>query len=74
MAVYNVYGKVVGTKYLGEYEADSEDEAIEKALQEHVGSISLCHQCSSECEDAELDDATAELIPGRKRAKKARGA
>jgi hypothetical protein len=54
MPRYRVVGKVAGSKYLGEFEADSPDEAIEKALAEN-GMVCLCHQCSSECEDAEVD-------------------
>jgi hypothetical protein len=61
MAKYSVNAAVVGSKHLGVYEAKNEDEAIEKAMKEN-GSVGMCHQCSSECEDPEINDVTAELI------------
>lgn len=50
---YHVYAKVVGTKYIGDYEADSEEQAEEMAGKDAY--VSLCHQCSSECESPEID-------------------
>jgi hypothetical protein len=64
MPRYHVVGKVSGSKYLGEFEADSPGEAIEKAIAKN-GMVCLCHRCSAECEDAEVDvdpDTGAELI------------
>jgi hypothetical protein len=43
---YRVYGTFTGTKYLGEFDAESADEAIKSALDSDQNSISLCHQCS----------------------------
>lgn len=54
--------KVVGSKYLGEFEANSPEEAIEKALHSDKAWISLCCHCTSECEDPECIDAEADLI------------
>lgn len=59
---YLIYGKVVGTKYLGEVEADSEEEAIEKGWELDEACVCLCHQCSSECSDPEVDDIIAEEV------------
>ncbi|MEJ2293866.1 MAG: hypothetical protein P8Y23_03785 [Candidatus Lokiarchaeota archaeon] len=53
---YSVYAKVVGSKYLGEVEASSEKEAIEKGWGLDEACVCLCHQCSSECENPEVDD------------------
>jgi hypothetical protein len=58
MAKWSVYGRVIGSKYLGTYEADSKEEAEDKAM-EAKGSVSLCHHCSSECEDPEVDNVIA---------------
>lgn len=58
---WSVNASVVGSKHLGEFDADTEEEAIEMALNEN-GHISLCHQCDSECEDPQIDEVTAELI------------
>lgn len=64
MPLYRVHGTVVGGKYLGEFEADSPEEAVEKALDEN-GHVFLCHQCAGECENAEVEDAVAEEVePG----------
>mgnify|MGYP000081162469 CR=1 FL=1 len=56
--LYLVYATVTGSKYLGTYRASSKKEAIEKAQQ---NSVSLCHQCSRECQDPELSKFTAEI-------------
>lgn len=58
---YSIYAKVVGSKYIGEVEAESEDQAIEKAEEHPNAYISLCHQCSHHCEDAEIEEFTAEV-------------
>jgi hypothetical protein len=61
MPKFHVYATVKGTKYLGEFEAESEDDAIELAAASDKASVSLCHQCGPQCEDAQCDDFTAEL-------------
>ena len=48
---------VYGGKYLGEVEADTPEEALDK-LSGEAGTISLCHQCASECEDGTAEDIT----------------
>lgn len=59
---YSCSAIVVGTKYLGVFYAESEDEAIALALQSDKSNISLCYQCSVECEDAEIDEVFAEEV------------
>lgn len=61
---WRVFGAVVGTKYLGVWEASSKQEAIDKAMESDIASITLCHQCAQDCEDAEVnsDLSTAEEI------------
>lgn len=61
MPRYYVTASVRGSKYLGEYEAANEKEACRMAW-ERDGYVSLCHQCSSECEDPEVDDVVATEI------------
>lgn len=63
MPKFSVYGSVVGSKYLGDFEADTKEEAIEKASLSDAGTIFLCHQCSDECESPEIVEMTAELAP-----------
>jgi hypothetical protein len=57
---YQIYGKVIGNKYIGEVEADSEEEAIEKGWELDEACVCFCHQCSKECEDPEISDLIAE--------------
>jgi hypothetical protein len=59
--MWRVHGTVTGSKYLGEFEAETEEEAIEKALDSDAAYISLCHQCSGNCEDPTVESATAEI-------------
>lgn len=61
MAKYSVTGKVVGSKYLGEVEADSLEQAFEKAEKLDFY-VSLCHQCDDQCEDAEVTEWNVSLI------------
>lgn len=57
MKKYRVYANYVFSKVLGEYEAESEDEAIEKALDDAEPNLSLCCECSEQFEDmGELDE------------------
>lgn len=58
MPKFKAYGQVVGSKYLGEVEADTEEEAKRKAWS--LAHVSLCHQCSDECEDPEVEEIAVE--------------
>lgn len=64
---YHIYAKVVGSKYLGEVEANSEKEAIQKGWDLDEACVSLCHQCSSECEDAEIEEITVDELNEERR-------
>jgi hypothetical protein len=57
---WRVYGAVFGTKYLGVFEAQTKEEAIEKALKSGEAHVSLCHQCAGEMSDPEIQSADAE--------------
>jgi hypothetical protein len=41
---------------LGEFEANSKEEAIELALEKNGDTISLCHQCSRKISDVTIYD------------------
>lgn len=61
MAKYKVYGNYVFTKVLGEYEAESEEDAVKMALNEASVNgklqFSLCGGCAREfCDNGELDE------------------
>lgn len=65
MAKYRVYGNYIFSKVLGEYEADSEEEAIEMALEEAECDATLCCHCSKEFVDSGIldeDSCTFDLI------------
>jgi hypothetical protein len=62
MPKFAVHARIVGSKYLGEFEADNADEAIAKAEASGASYVSMCHQCSEECEDPECDKITADLV------------
>ena len=67
MAKYRVYGNYIFSKVLGEYEADSEEDAIEKALNNANCNATLCVHCSQVFVDSgELDEdsCTVDLIEG----------
>lgn len=55
---WRCYGVVTGSKYLGEVQAATETEAKAKAFEQLECGVSLCHQCSDECEDPEIHEVT----------------
>lgn len=62
MPKYRIYGKVVATKYIGEFEAESKEQAEEMAWSDNEACVSLCHQCSSEAEDPEIEELVIEEV------------
>lgn len=64
MMRYNVYGIVTGTKYIGEFEAASKEEAVEIALQSKNNNFHLCCECSGnvELDEMSCQDAHAEEV------------
>ncbi len=59
---YKVCGQISGSTYIGEFDANSKEEAEDLAIASYEG-VSLCHQCAGEIEYPELTDAFAEIIP-----------
>jgi hypothetical protein len=51
MKIYHCYGKVEGSKYLGDVRAKNAIEALAKARELDEICISFCHQCAGDCED-----------------------
>lgn len=58
MKKWSVNAAVVGGQYVGDYEAETGEEAIEKAA-EHVNT-SLCHQCARKVQNLESGYMSAE--------------
>lgn len=51
MAKYRVYADYTVSKLIGEFEAENEEEAKEKAIDVADSQICLCNHCSREFED-----------------------
>lgn len=64
MAKYTVYGNYIFPCVLGEYEADSQEEAIQMALDDAEPDMGLCYTCSRKFADSGMLDeesCTAEI-------------
>lgn len=57
---FRVYGNIRSSKYIGEYEADTKEQAEEMAWED--AHVSVCHQCSREVEDPDIDDLVVEEV------------
>lgn len=62
LKTWNVYGVVTGSKYLGEYQAETKEEAEDMALRDNGGGVSLCHRCSTHIDDPAVESAEAEEV------------
>lgn len=58
MKTWRVGGGVSASTYVGEFEADTWQEAIEKAYK--VAGVSVCHECAEHISDPEIDHLWAE--------------
>ena len=64
MKRYRVYGIMTASVLIGEYDAESEDDAIDKADDDPEACTypTLCHQCSVEVELCEIYKTEAEEV------------
>lgn len=60
MKTYDIYAATVGTKYIGQVEAESKERALELAQDMDKAYVSLCHQCSTTAGDIEIESFVAE--------------
>lgn len=60
MPKFHVHGSVKASKYIGEYEAKTKEEAEEMAWKDAY--VSVCNQCSSQVEDPEIDELIVEEV------------
>ena len=60
MPRYSVTGAVHGSTWIGEYDANPPEEAIELAYND--AGISLCHECARSVSDPEVCELTAEDV------------
>lgn len=58
MPKFLVHATVVASKYIGEYEAETKEKAIEMAWKD--ASVSVCNYCSREIDEPEIDELHAE--------------
>lgn len=62
MARYRVYSIATASTFLGEYEGDTKEAAIDAALEDNPPHVSLCHQCCGEIELGDFYEEQAELV------------
>lgn len=70
MTKYKIYGNYVFSKCLGEVEAESEEKAIEKALDNANDTVDLCFHCSGYFEDRgylDEESCTAEIVKDKQK-------
>ena len=60
MPRYSVTGAVHASTYIGEYDANTPEEAIERAYRD--AGVSLCHECARDVSDPEVCELTAEDV------------
>lgn len=58
MKTWSVVAIISASKYIGEFEAETAQEACDMAWE--VASVNLCHQCADEAEDPEITEILAE--------------
>lgn len=62
MPKFRAYARVIGSKYLGEFEAKNKEQAEEIALNSDEAYISVCYQCAKEIEDPWVTEVEIEEI------------
>lgn len=60
MAKYRVYSIATASIFLGEFEGETKDAAIEAAVQAVEPHASLCHQCAGEIDLGDFYEEFAE--------------
>lgn len=68
MTKYHISAIVQGSKFIGEFEADSKEEAIKMAWEHENAEVNLCHQCSDDCEDANIAEMDVYEVPEEEKA------
>lgn len=60
MPKFIVTGSVIATTYIGEYEAETKEEAEEMAWND--AGVSVCHQCARDVEEPEINELYIEEV------------
>ena len=64
MPKYRVYSIATASLFLGEFEGETKEEAMGKAVEENPPYFTLCRQCSSEIELGDFYEEQADEIEG----------
>ena len=62
MKKFRVTGTVSGSKVIGEFEAESKEDAIRQASESDEADANLCHSCANECDDAQILEFDADEV------------
>lgn len=62
MPKFRVYGVVVASKYIGEFEAATKEEAEQMAWDSDESSVSVCWHCSRDVEEPQIDELIIEEV------------
>lgn len=57
---YRVYGIATASKFLGEFEADSAEEAAQMAQEHGEYHIGMCHQCAHQVDIGDIYEERVE--------------
>lgn len=58
---FDVFASVVGTKFIGTFDAETAEGAIALAEESDETSVIFCHQCARQCEDPQAIELKAEV-------------
>lgn len=62
MPKFRVYGTVIASKYIGEFEAATKEEAEQMAWESEEACVSVCHQCARDVDSPEIDHLVIEEV------------
>ncbi|MFD2334653.1 hypothetical protein ACFSR7_35875 [Cohnella sp. GCM10020058] len=63
MPKYSVYGYIRTSKFIGEFEAATKEEAEQMAWDSDEAYVSVCHHCARQVQDPEIISMDVEEIP-----------
>lgn len=62
MKKYSVFGLISTSKNVGEFWANSKEEAEQMAWDSEKASINLCHHCANEIDEPEIREMVVEEV------------
>ena len=61
MPKYRIFENFTASRFVGEFEGNNEDDAIEKAYEQDEGFGGLCHHCANELDLSDGDFFAEEI-------------